>query len=93
MAPRDGWWNNGENLYLDNFKSAGFEEVRDGSLKVGDGILMQIRSPVPNHAAVYIGNGMILQHLHRRLSSRDLYDGYFQEVAVKVLRHRDAKND
>lgn len=85
----DFWWANGQNLYLDNFEAAGFSPVQ-GPLKVGDGILMQMRAPVPNHAAVYIGNGLILQHILGRMSSRDVYNGYFQEITRMVLRHKDA---
>lgn len=85
---RDEWWNNGENLYMDNFAAAGCSPIT-GAIKIGDIMLMQIRSPVPNHAAVYIGNGMILQHLAGRLSSRDIYDGYFQENTRVIVRHKD----
>jgi cell wall-associated NlpC family hydrolase len=58
----------------------------------GDLILMQIRSRnrVPNHAAIYLGDGMMLHHLHSRLSSRDIYGGYWQEVTRSIWRHRDA---
>ncbi|WP_043946890.1 NlpC/P60 family protein, partial [Ralstonia solanacearum] len=41
----------------------------------GDVILMQVRAPVPNHAAVYLGGVQMLHHLHGRLSSRDVYGG------------------
>lgn len=86
----DDWWYAGQNLYLDNFAKAGFEAV-EGPLQVGDGILMQIRSPVANHAAVYLGRGIILQHLAGRMSSRDVYDGYFQECTRMIVRHKDMK--
>lgn len=82
---RDDWWNRGGNLYVDNFQKAGFEVVR-GPIEFGDIIFMQIRSPVPNHAAVYIGDGQIIHHVANRLSSRDLYDGYWQENTVMTVR-------
>jgi proteasome lid subunit RPN8/RPN11 len=85
---KDEWWNHGENLYMDHFRDAGFEPIT-GPIQVGDVVLMQIRSPTPNHGAVYIGDGMILQHLAKRLSSRDLYDGYFQENTRLIVRHRE----
>jgi len=84
---RDDWWLKGENLYLENFENAGFEIVT-GKLQVGDIPLMQIRSKVPNHAGVYIGDGMILHHLSRRLSSKDIYDGYYQEITQCVVRRK-----
>lgn len=94
----DGFWRKGQELYLDNFQKAGFERVTDGTLRVGDGILMQIRdsqSPaceVTNHAAVYVGDGLILHHLMGRMSSRDLYDGYYQQVTRMVVRHGGVKD-
>lgn len=82
------WWLNGKNLYLDNFSNAGFVDVPIESLRKNDVILMQLQSIVPNHAAVYLGNEMILHHLHKRLSSRDVFGGYWLKNTVKVLRHR-----
>lgn len=98
----DNWWNNGQNLYLDNLPKAGFEKVQD--LRDGDLVLMQIRSPVPNHAGIYLESGelrseelphvvpgVILHHLHGRLSSRDVYaSGMFEETTVSVWRYKDA---
>lgn len=82
---KDEWWLNGENLYLDKFRDAGF--VENPELVPGSALLMQIASPVPNHAAIYIGDDMIIHHLQGRLSSRDVYGGYWRKVTVKVLRH------
>jgi Predicted metal-dependent protease of the PAD1/JAB1 superfamily len=85
---RDDWWNKGDNLYMDNFANAGFAPVSARDIQIGDIILMQIRSPVANHAGVYIGDGMMLHHLTNRLSSRELYDGYFQENTRMILRRK-----
>jgi proteasome lid subunit RPN8/RPN11 len=97
---RDGWWDAGENLYMDNLEAAGFERAT-GALQVGDVILMHVRNPadankqspdaipgVANHAAVYIGDGVMLHHLYGRLSSRDVYGGYWQEVTRCVVRRK-----
>ena len=48
---------------------------------------MQVASPVPNHAAVYLGDGLILHHLQGRLSSRDVYGGYWQKITTHILRY------
>lgn len=86
---QDGWWLRGENHYLDNFEKNGFVLIPQGSqIKKHDGLLMQVASPVPNHAAVYIGDGLILQHVYGRLSSRDVYGGYWQKNTTHVVRHR-----
>jgi proteasome lid subunit RPN8/RPN11 len=80
------WWAKGDNLYLDNFQKAGFFEVKDGSLRKHDVILMQILSP--NHAAVYLGNELILHHIHKRLSCREVYGGMWSKCTTKVVRHK-----
>jgi len=84
---RDEWWYKGENLYLDNFKKEGFHEIKVSDLVVGDALLMQLQSPVPNHAAIYLGDNVVLHHVQGRLSSRDVYGGYYQKVTAKALRH------
>jgi proteasome lid subunit RPN8/RPN11 len=83
----ENWWNEGQNLYVENFASAGFVVVSDAP-RAHDVLLMQVRAPVINHAAVYLGDEMILHHMHGRLSSRDIYGGYWQHVTIKQLRHR-----
>lgn len=88
----DKWWERGENLYLENFAAAGFVKVGDGDhddIRPHDGLLMQVASDVPNHAAVYLGDGLILQHVYGRLSSRDVYGGYWRKNTTHVLRHKD----
>lgn len=82
------WWKKGGNLYVENFESAGFSQVPISEMKENDVLLMQIRSKVINHGAVYIGGGFMLHHLHRRLSCREMFGGYWQRNTVKVVRHR-----
>ncbi len=87
----DDWWHKGQNLYLDNMERMGLRPIT-GEPQPGDVFFMQIRAPVPNHAAVYLGDGQILHHLYGRLSSRDVYGGYWQEVTTHVLRHKELFN-
>jgi len=87
-ARRDQWWYQGENMYLDNFSKEGFKAIDISEIGYGDLFLMQLESPVPNHAAIYLGEGnQILHHVQGRLSSRDVYGGYYQKVTAKVLKH------
>lgn len=86
FARDEKWWEKGQNLYLENFEKAGFVQVDD--LHEHDGILMKLASPVPNHAAVYVGNNQIVQHIMNRLSSRDVWGGWYQKIAVAFVRHR-----
>lgn len=98
----DDWWHKGLDLYMANYSDAGFEVVKAGSLQYGDVILMQIRSPVANHGAVYIGENEIkespglhrvpnamLHHLHGRLSERAVYGGHYLDSTRAILRHKE----
>lgn len=85
------WWEKGADLYMDNIVSADCRPII-GTPQRGDIILMQVRAKVANHAAVYLGDGEMLHHLYGRLSSRDVYGGYWAEVTRVILRHKDAPN-
>lgn len=86
----DDWWNDGHSsLYSeDALSAAGFVKVPVSEIQRGDMILMQIRSRnlVPNHAAIYLGDGLMLHHLHGRLSSRDVFGGYWLENTRVIVR-------
>lgn len=84
----DEWWLKGQDLYLQQFATAGFAPITN-AIQPGDCILMQIRAPTANHAAVYIGDGLMLHHMYGRLSTKDVYDGYFQETTRLIVRHKD----
>lgn len=81
----DGWWHVGKNLYLENFGNAGFQVCQD--LHEGAVLLMQVGSQVPNHAAIYLGDDMILHHVQGRLSSRDIYGGYWRKHTTHILKY------
>lgn len=68
----DSWWvGGGRNLYMDNFEKAGFKRISASEAREGDVFLAQVRSPVYNHGGVLVENGLILHHLHGRLSCRE----------------------
>ncbi len=83
----DKFWERGENLYVNNFKNEGFVTIAEKDLQPGDAILMQILSPLPNHAAIYLGDNIILHHLQGRLSCREVYGGFYRKAATHFLRH------
>lgn len=94
--PRDDkWWERGEDLYRAHFEEAGFVVV-PGPLEIGDVIIMQIGRDttnggpvkVPNHAAVYIGQGRMLHHMYDRLSTREMYGGQWQERTRLIVRYQ-----
>lgn len=87
--PRDAeWWRAGGDLYRDGFQAAGFTRV-DGDPLPGDVLLGQIRSPVPNHGVVYLGQGLMMHHLEHRLSAREPIGGW-RKYLTHVLRHQTA---
>lgn len=74
------WWQDPEthgSLYLDNLAGQGFEIVStdpgafSSIAKPGDAYLMAIRSKVPNHAGIYLGEGLLLEHMQGNLSHRE----------------------
>ncbi|WP_346949336.1 NlpC/P60 family protein, partial [Dyella sp.] len=76
-------------LYTDNLAAAGFVPVDAKDIRRGDLVLMQIRSRnlVPNHAGIYLGDGLMLHHMYGRLSSRDVLGGYWLENLRLVARY------
>ncbi len=82
------WYFRGHNLYCEeNLSKAGFRQVDISDLKPNDGLIMQVRAPVPNHAGVYLGDDQFLHQLSGRLSSRDVYAGYYRKHTIKVVRY------
>lgn len=49
-------------LYRTGFAEAGFHEVQGSVRLPGDVWLATVRSPVPNHAGVYLGDGLCSHH-------------------------------
>lgn len=89
------WWNNGENLYNDFFKHAGFKEIEFSDALPGDVLLFCIRSNVINHAAIWCGGDLIFHHVSanlpidtRRLSVTDSL-ARWQRFLAKVLKHEN----
>jgi proteasome lid subunit RPN8/RPN11 len=84
---RDLFWERGENLYIDSYQGQGFRKVAFDTLQYGDAVLMQLNAALPNHAGIYLGDQQILHHVQGRLSSRDVYGGYYVKNTAMVVRH------
>jgi proteasome lid subunit RPN8/RPN11 len=85
----DNWWLKGMDLYRDHFADTDFVEIKDGSLKPHDFLLIQVASPVANHGAIYLGENMILHHVMHRISCKDRYDGYWRTHTRATLRYKE----
>ncbi|MCG8624611.1 MAG: Mov34/MPN/PAD-1 family protein [Proteobacteria bacterium] len=94
------WWLAGGDLYRQYFAEAGFTHIPPSTSdeiftpQIGDVFLASIRSPVPNHAGIYIGEGLILHHLAgrdpvalHRLPSKEPIERWRKFITM-WLRHR-----
>ena len=98
--PRDWeWWQQKKSLYLDGFKAAGFREIPVDEILPGDVFLATIKADSPNHAGVFLGNGLILHHSAgrfgcdpSRLSTVEPANRLFHFL-TKVLRHENNNID
>ncbi|MDB6375237.1 C40 family peptidase [Photorhabdus bodei] len=82
------WWEEGENLYMENWQKEGFIEITD-SPQDGDLVIMQVQSDVPNHAGILVNSGMLLHHLYGQLSQIIPYSDYWRDRTVKIVRHEE----
>ena len=71
------------------YEEAGFIDMGIQSPEEGDLIFMSIDgSRGLNHVGVYVGEQRLLHHLCNRLSSRDIWGGYYQKACGLIVRHR-----
>lgn len=84
---KEEWWNKGENIYVENFKSAGFRRITEGGPQPGDVLLMQVLANVPNHGGIYLEGDILAHHLYNRLSTREVWGGYYRKHTTHILRH------
>lgn len=85
----DNWWLIGKNYYLDCYAASGFSLVTDGTIKPYDLVLMNLGTSVVNHGGIIMPDGTLLHHAQGRLSSRDVYSGYYRNITSHVIRHKD----
>jgi proteasome lid subunit RPN8/RPN11 len=83
------WWEKGDDLYLQHFADEGFIEIKLEQLRPGDAILMRSGSKVTNHAAIYLGDNVILHHVQNRLSGREMFDESWRRRTTHCLRYVD----
>jgi len=101
--PSEDWNTKNDDIYTRELSAKGFSTIT-GAPEQGDIVLMQIRSKVPNHAAIFLENGIlstepehypapmsILHHLQGKNSIRDIYGGYWAEKTVSIWRHKNSK--
>lgn len=83
------WWKTGGNIIADQFEQAGFVQLPPGTKpKNADVFGMRIDSKVVNHLALFLEPDVILHQLMGKLSTRDVYGGFYQQATELHLRHK-----
>lgn len=86
-VPRTPFWNEeGENHIIENFERLGFEQVPLNKVQVGDALIYQVRSQVPNHIGIYYQPDKVLSHWYNRVSQVEDY-GLWARYIVLALRY------
>lgn len=76
----------GSSIYLPRFEAHGWRTVASEP-RPGDVLLMRMGAREANHAAVYLGDNLILHHLEGRLSSREPWGTDYRARTTHILRH------
>lgn len=80
--PRNwNWWEEGEDLYIANFKAAGFSQITESEAVEGDCFLGKILSDQINHGGIYLGKGKGLHILTNRLSRREPINNWTKYIS------------
>lgn len=97
--PREWQWWTGESpeeMYLENFASAGFYEIPLSEARPGDGFLASVGSKTCNHAGIFVEDGLILHHTTSRTEGYDpsrlscrVPAHRFNKFFRKALRHEN----
>lgn len=83
------FWEQGLELFLDNYLNEGFTTVEMKDLAYGDAVLMAIGTNISCHVAVYVGDNKIAHHLNGRLSCVDVYGQFYRDRTTLIGRHKD----
>ncbi len=84
----NSWWLNGEDLYMEFANSAGFE-LHSGPLQSGDVLAFIVGSQVVNHAAIWLSDTSVYQHLGYSSSAIHALSPSFKRRLDSVWRHKD----
>jgi hypothetical protein len=88
---RTPFWNQeGENHIAEHYASFGFVEIPLSELQHGDALLYQVRSKVPNHIGIYVGDNRVLSHWAGRISQEEDF-GTWARYIVTALRYQGDK--
>lgn len=83
--PRTPFWHqHGKNYIVEQFENYGFTKVDLKDLQRGDALIYAIRSPIPRHIGIYLGDNKVISHWAHRVSAIDDYGLWGRYVALAV---------
>lgn len=86
---RDSDFSNAKtNSIMENFEREGFRVVPISQMRVGDGMLFDLKKRCPEHLGVYLGRNQFLHHKIGGLSHVDAFDEHWVKGLVNAFRHR-----
>ena len=87
--PRDNMAFDANPMFERCFEETGFYDAETNQPQEGDLVFMRLGdSPGLNHVGVYVGEQRLLHHVKGRLSSRDIWGGYYQKNTGRIVRYR-----
>jgi len=92
LVTEEDWFTHKVNLFEQYADDNGFDKVIDNSLRKYDVLLFRVgNSKVPNHSGIMYDKNTFLHHTAKRLSSQEIYGGYWAKYTVASYRHRELK--
>lgn len=83
------WFDGDVDILAENYDAQHLVKLPPGTpLQRGDILFMQLGARMPDHCAVYTGDGRILHHLTDRLSCHAVYGGQWEKHTTHHLRHK-----
>lgn len=77
----------GHTKLLDYMESIGMERMPEETLQEHDVLIMALKSPMPNHAAVYLGETRMLHQVEGEPSAITIYGGWWKHCTTMIFRH------
>ena len=76
-----------DSIFLEQAELCGFYPVHFDLRKVGDMVVMKLRTKTPMHAAIYVGDDKILHQRTNSLSAVEPFGRYYRQSVAAVYRY------
>lgn len=87
--PEEWWLDSRMDIINDLFQVDGWENIGCNlrNLQPGDALIFALVSGKANHLGVYVGNGMFIHHLYKRMSCEESLAQKWMSRCLMVVRH------